>query len=439
MEFLYGDSTPSPLTSNFLEFLRDALDFAVFVLHLDDEIADIHERTRATARAADEEIQRLETLGRVVAGAIDGADKGGAESETSKCSAQITTLSAEAVAAAIAAVRERLEGRRAELAAEEAGQRDACFKALETLLLPHSPPDSALAVRLVRGPDRGYSAWRRGETPFDLGWRIELGIPQGNAFASDAPLDRLGAHVEIHAPEQAGWIKKEVKLKAQRLDRLVLTEVVDDGRTITLHLRTDAAGENGLDFEVDPKAGTAAATRVGAKEDPTVGPFDLRAEDVTALVGVAEKVRAAARELTATRLVEATLGDKEVRDASPYAGLVAQLVALMAPIVHDVSRHSLNTTELVLRRQLSSERREEIFVAKETLREKFMGLRPELRGIFMRLGLDTLPPPARRSAAPSAPPTPEEHDWPSRSEIKRSDPPPKPSRPPPPAEEEPSS
>jgi len=437
MEFLYGDSTPSPLTSNFLEFLRDALDFAVFTLHLDDEIAEIHERTRLTAWAADEEIQRLETLGRVVAGAVEGVDKGAAESETARCSAQITAQSAEAVAAAIAAVRERLEGRRAELAAEEATQRDACFKALETLLLPHSPPDTALAVRLVRGPDRVYSAWRRGETPFDLRWRVELGVPQGNVFASDAPMDRLGPHIEIHAPEQAGWIKKEVKLKAQRLDRLVLTEVVDDGRTITLHLRTDAAGENGLDFEVDPKAGTAAATRVGAKEDPTVGPFDLRAEDVTALVGVAEKVRAAARELTATRLVEATLGDKEVRDASPYAGLVAQLVALMAPIVHEVSRHSLNTTELVLRRQLSSERREEIFVAKETLREKFMGLRPELRGIFMRLGLDTLPPPARRSAAPSAPPTPEEHDWPSRSEIKRSDPPPKPSRPPP-AEEEPS-
>ena len=66
MEFLYGDSTPSPLTSNFLEFLRDALDFAVFVLHLDDEIADIHERTRATARAADEEIQRLEDRKSVV-------------------------------------------------------------------------------------------------------------------------------------------------------------------------------------------------------------------------------------------------------------------------------------------------------------------------------------------------------------------------------------
>lgn len=430
MEFLYGDSTPSPLTSNFLEFLRDALDFAVFVLNVDDEIAAIYERGRVTTRAAEEEIQRLETLGRVVVGAVEGVDKGDAESDTSRCAAQVTAMATESVAAAVGTVREKLAGRRAELAAEEAAQRDACFKALETLLLPHSPPDSETAVRVVRGADRVYSAWRRGETPFGLRWRIDLGIPQGNVFATDAPMERLAAHVEIQAPEQAGWIKKEVKPRAHRLDRLVLTEVVDDGRLVTLRLRTDAASEHGLDFDVDPKAGTVAATRAGAKEDPSAGTFELQPADVSALVGIAEKVRAATEELTPTRLVEATLGDKEARDASPYAGLVAQLVALMAPIVQEVARHSLNSTELVLRRLISAERREEIFVAKTTLREKFTGLRPELRSLFGRLGLETLPPPARRSTAPSAP---DENDWPARAELTRSDPPPapKPSRPPP--------
>jgi hypothetical protein len=428
--FLYGDSTPSPLTSNFLEFLRDSLDFAVFVLHVDDEIANIQERARNTSRAADEEIQRLETLGRVVSGAIEGVEKGDAESETSRCAAQLTTMSFDAVAAAAAAVRAKLAGRRASLEAEEAAQRDACFNALETLLLPHSPPDSAMAVRVVRGPDRGYSAWRRGQTAFGLTWQIELGIPHGHVFAADVPMDRLGPHVEVHAPEQAGWIKKEVKLKAQRLDRLVLTEVVDDGRTVTLRLRADAFSEHGLDFDVDPKAGSVVATRVGANDDPSAGAFDLEPGDVAGLVEVAENVRAATGELTATRLVEATLAEKPVKDVSPFAGFVAQLIALMAPIVQEVARHSLNSTELVLRRQLSSERREEIYVAKETLREKLTGLRPELRSLFSRLGLETLPPP-RRSTAPSSPSTPEENDWPARSEISRSEPPPKPSRPPP--------
>lgn len=421
MEFLYGDSTPSPLTSNFLEFLRDAIDFGVFALHVDDEIAIIRDRARVTSRAADEEIARLEALGGAVAAAIGGAAKGADESETSRCATQLGETSAETVALAVAAVREKLDAQRAVITAEEATQRDACFKALESLLLAHSPPESSISTRIERGSDRGYSAWRHGETDFGLSWRVDLGIPPGHAFAGEAPMEKLGAHVEVHAPEQTGWLKKEVKLKAQRLDRLVLTEAMDDGHTVTLMLRTDASGAHGLDFAVDPKAGSATATRAGASDDPSAGAFDLPTEDVPGLVGLAEKVRSAVGELTATRLADATLADRELKEEPSFAHFVEQLIAFLAPIVQEVSRHSLTSTELVLRRLISRERREEIFVAKSTLREKFTPLRPELREIFERLGLDAVAPPPSRGA----PATPEENSWPpARAELPRSDPPP---------------
>jgi hypothetical protein len=225
----------------------------------------------------------------------------------------------------------------------------------------------------------------------------------------------------VHAPEQTGWLKKEIKLKAQRLDRLILTEAMDDGHTVTLMLRTDASGASGLDFEVDPKAGTATATRAGPNGDPSAGAFDLPAEDVPGLVGLAEKVRAAAGELTAVRLADATLAERELKQEPTFLHFVEQLIAFMAPIVQEVSRHSLTSTELVLRRLITRERREEIFVAKSTLREKFQPLRPELRELFERLGLDAdAPPPSR-----AIPRTPEENDWPpARAELPRSDPPP---------------
>jgi hypothetical protein len=420
MEFLYGDSTPSPLTSNFLEFLRDAIDFGIFALHVDDEIAIIRERGRATSQAADEEIARLDALGSAVAAAVGGAPKGADESETARCAAHLATISAETVALATAAVREKLEGQRAVIAEEEATQREACFKALESLLLAHSPPESAVVVRIERGSDRGYAAWRHGETAFGLRWRVDLGIPSGHAFAGEAPMERLAPHVEVHAPEQTGWLKKEVKLKAQRLDRLVLTEAMDDGHTVTLMLRTDATGAHGLDFEVDPKAGSATATRAGPSGDPSAGAFDLPAEDVAGLVGFAEKVRTATAELTATRLADATLAERELKQEPVFARFVEQLIAFMAPIVQEVSRHSLTSTELVLRRLITRERREEIFVAKSTLREKFQPLRPERRELFDRLGLDTNAPPPSKF-----PVTPEENDWPpARAELPRSDPPP---------------
>lgn len=421
MKFLYGDSTPSPLTSNFLEFLRDSLDFSVFALHVDDELASIRERHEAITHAADAEIARLEALGSDVAAAVDQADKGAADSETSRCAAQLGAASAELIAQAIAAVRERLEGQRGLITAEEGAQRDACFRALETMLLPHSPPQSSVTLRIERGSRGGYSAWRQGQTPFGLTWRVDLAVPAGHPFAGDNPMEKLAAHVEVHAPEQTGWLKKEVKLRAQRLDRFLLTEAVDDGQTVTLRLRTDASGAQGLDLVVNPDEKTVTASRAGVGTDPAAGAFDPASEDAPGLVGLAEKVRAAAAELTPTRLVDATYGNDDVRHETVFAPFVEQLVTFMAPIVRDVARHSLTPTELVLRRLLSSERREEIFVAKSTLSEKLAPLRPDLRRMFDVLGLDAMP---RASHMPQPPPEANDGEPPTRAELPRSYPPP---------------
>ena len=38
MHYLFGDSTPSRLTTNFLEFLKSAIDFCVTALHTDERI-----------------------------------------------------------------------------------------------------------------------------------------------------------------------------------------------------------------------------------------------------------------------------------------------------------------------------------------------------------------------------------------------------------------
>src|SRR5579859_1993294 len=217
MEFLYGDSTPSPLKSNFLEFLRDAIDFGVFALHVDDEIGAIEERSRAESKAADDEIERLEGLGAAVASAIDQAPKGGGDSETARCGVKLAAASVEMTEASIAAVREKLEVRRAELSAEEEAHRGACLTALAGLLLPHAPPGATETAQVERGLDRLYTASRVGDTTFGLAWRIDLGIPAGHAFAREAPMEKLAPHVEVHAPEHGGWLKKGVKLKAQRL------------------------------------------------------------------------------------------------------------------------------------------------------------------------------------------------------------------------------
>ncbi len=435
MGFLYGDSTPSPLGSNFLEFLRDALDFSVFVLAADEKIRQFHEGVRANALAADEETQRLEAFGRIVAAAIEGAPKGEPSSESSRCAVQVAGSVAEAVRASVGSVRADLASKRSQAEAEEAAERDACFQALETLLLPHAPPKATLSRHVLRREDGRYTAYQIGAASFGLDWRIDLAIPDDHVLAAPAPLDRMAPHVELSAPEETGWLKKEVKLRPQRLERLVLVEVVDDGTKLELMLRAEGPEAKGIDYVVS--AGAVSASRVGAPEDPSVGPFDPPEEDVTKLVSLTESLRASLGELKGSRLVEATLNGSDFRLCPRFESVVESLVALMAPLVQDIARHSLTQTELVLRRALSSERREEIFVAKSVLREKYAPLPAPRRALFGALGLDTLPPPPPEPAAVDVDDSPvielrPDEPEPDRTELAPSQPPPPRSSSPPP-------
>ena len=55
MYYLFGDSTTAPFTSNVLEFLRDAIDFSVYVLEADQRIRAGKDRMDALRRRAEGE------------------------------------------------------------------------------------------------------------------------------------------------------------------------------------------------------------------------------------------------------------------------------------------------------------------------------------------------------------------------------------------------
>jgi hypothetical protein len=433
MSYLYGDSSPSPLTSNFLELLRDTLDFAVYVLQADDHIEKLHERTHAAEEAAREETGRLAAFGRVVAEAIEGAPHGAADSETSRCAGRLATACVDAVRGSTAAVDEALSAHKAQAQAEEGAQRDGCFKALEVLLSRHVPPESTLATRLER--HGVYVARRIATANFGVSWRINLVVPPDHLFASPQPMEIVAAEVEIEAPEETGWINKEVKMRPQRLGRMVLVEAVDDGQTVGLRLQFEAGKDEGLDFAVDPAAGVVvAARRTGREGDAAAGSFGPRAEDVPKLVALAATIREKLAVLTGTVMAECTVDGGEFKLVPRFGAVVERMMSKMAPIVHEISKRSLTPAELILRRTLSSERREEIFVAKSTLRDKYAPLPRELRSFFDPLGFDTIPPPAAPAVVDAS-----DEDWPEvRAEIAQSEPPPPPlpaaasRRPPPP-------
>src|SRR4029077_13484100 len=105
-------------------------------------------------------------------------------------------------------------------------------------------------------------------------------------------------------------------------------------------------------------------TRIGPPEDGAVGPFEVDAADVPVLVEITGKLCAAANQLTRAKLESANVTADGVRAdfrATPtFLPLAERLIGTLAPVVREIARRSLTPTELVLRRSLADNRREEV-------------------------------------------------------------------------------
>src|SRR5215472_2028590 len=226
MTYLFGDSSPSNLESNFLAFLGDALDFCVHVLLADERIKRGRDETAERVRAAAEEVKQLEALAVTVKRAAEPVGKAQASSALAHCSEAIVAEVDRLLRAEVTSVQAKLEEHQTRLLAQERAEREGCAKALEALLLLHDPPDTSWSLHLERAADGRYIAHMSGATSFGLKWTVELDVPPEHPFGRVVRVDRLVSQLEVHAPESGGWLRKEVKIRPQRLDRYYITELI---------------------------------------------------------------------------------------------------------------------------------------------------------------------------------------------------------------------
>jgi hypothetical protein len=357
VNYLFGDSTESPFASNVLEFLRDALDFAVFMLRADEQVALDHARAAAGSRQADADLEHLSQFFDKVIGSIDGADKSRPDSPTARCAIQLRGALLQSHGAWEGAVRGDLEAALGHFRAEEAALRAECGRALTALLLAHEPHGAVLSKR-VSLRSRVYQATVVGQSSLGLGWTIELVVPE--AWSGGARVERFAPALEIRAPQTSGWLMKEVTQRPQKLERHFITELICEHDTTTFKLRAEPDVEAG--FDVSSDRGGVIIVRVGAKDDAALGPFELQPEDAKALRGLAQKLDEWAAGLARQTLVAASFDGADLLTLPKFAPLVERLVAMLAPIVGEIAQRSPTPNELVIRRLLADNRREEIFV-----------------------------------------------------------------------------
>jgi len=415
MPYLYGDSTPSTLEINYIDFLRDALDFVSHVLLADERQRVGSARADELRRGAEIQVARLESFGDAVSRAVVAAmsTSGASDPAVTLCGQSVMRSSADVTAAAIDRVRAEAEAEITRLTAQTERDRGGAVQALGTLLLRHDLPDATTEIHVALGEGSRHAAQLHVHALGDLNAVVELDIAEGHAFSHALRVDKLVERLEVHAPEISGWLRKEVKLKPQRLDREYITNLTVSGSETRIALRSSVEGVGAGYDVVVKRAGprvNVSLMRVG--ESAELPSFDLTDDDETRMVDLEEKLVGSAVELMDARraLVHATLGGQPLAGHPSPRAMVERLVDAMAPVVREIAQRSLTPTELVLKRLLDNGRREEIFLARRELAQKFEGLSDGGRAILAALGLSepapaatTAPPPVVVAAPPPAP------------------------------------
>jgi hypothetical protein len=405
MSYLYGDSTPSKLEVNFIEFLRDAVDCCVQVLLADQRIAEGAARTRALDAATTAEIARLQKVGALVPKAFEGAPVGEPASATARCVAEIVRSAADIVRAATAASSTTLEAAVTRRDADAALEREVFVKALEALLIKHDLPEmtSDSDVALVGGGR--YACRLLLTTPFGLDAMMATDVPAGHLLERVVRIDRLADRLDVQVPEVAGWLHKEVKLRTQHLEKhhLVAFARGPAGSKLGLRLGPDGTGP-GYDLTFggsdDEPVRLVRVDEQGKREEP----FEAKESDVPKLSALRDKVAASVAELGRhrTKIVEAKLEGEALQSHAKPSLLVERLIAVLVPETHEIAARSQSPGELVLRRSLGGDRREEIFLPVRDLQTKIEPLDERHRALFDALLRDGSGP--TRAAPPPAPP-----------------------------------
>src|SRR5262245_9982326 len=105
MSFLFGDLSPAPVTTNFLEELRDAIEFGGAIAEADQLIATAQHTRDGLCRRADKDLSMIAGL---VDSMLAAAHKASNDDVTARLTSELAGLIAERRAAAEAAVQAKL-------------------------------------------------------------------------------------------------------------------------------------------------------------------------------------------------------------------------------------------------------------------------------------------------------------------------------------------
>jgi len=384
--YRFGDGTPFPLRENFIETLVAAVDCCVALYQIEARIEEHHARLRDAGRSAADELQRLDAL----QGLLDTAlapllakqhKRGGRASE------QAAARISEAAAGIIRNSRSGVTRRRDTVSREALPPSvvEGVPAALAQFFCHHHLPRTEWQARWQAGADQPASAEvsARATRQLELVFRASIA---GGFWSRPIPMADL-----LPGPVTAAVQRGKGRGREIRLDPTLLTELtVGPGREAMVLRETGKKPGPGFHILL-PRPGEAGPLVVALdKRDQSRGqPFYLDEAGAASVIAAWRALEQELPALVASRqeLVAARLGGRAVTELEHPAQLAEAILTSLAALVREMRVRSRVPGELILKRDLGPDRREEMFVPRQVLWNKLAVLAPRHRQLFEAIGL----------------------------------------------------
>jgi hypothetical protein len=384
--YVHGDSTPFEPGFDFIASLRAAVTCAVALMKAQ------HAIDCARARVAEAE-EHLVLTRADLCGMADAVDEALASHTSRRTEVKAVALRVATMARGTATVQVKhlqsaLDATVARADATIVEARKTAAAALGELLARFELPRQATGFRIFAAGGH-YAAESIVALPGAVRATFDAEMPEAHPLRAPCRVRDLRENVTVTVPQPVGWLSKRIEPVDVRLDALhVLGASLDGGRGAVLLGKSERSGI-AHSFDVDL---TAAAPRVQWRDPDEQSVFDLSTEDAAVIAWLLRDLERRSRALpfTRTSMTEALLEGHPVGEQDP-SRVCARIIELLAPTTRDIARRSGAPGELVLRRNVDSGHRNEVFVTCAELLEQIDTLPPSLRGVFAPLGLGGTP------------------------------------------------
>lgn len=375
--YRYGDGTPFPLDENFIETLTVAVETSTNAFLPLAELDTRRDRARDTRKGAEREGTKLDALESDVLAALVMH-----QNDKKSITGQLADKLAATVKSSIADSRKQIDQRVSATEAQAAGRTasDGVVTALGPFFEVHQLPKSTWIMSWdARGNEVAADAVA---TAGKLSAAFSLAVDN---YRSPIRVDTLADAVVVH------MMKKGMfgKAKPAPIDLgkyvVVAYERTLDQRTITLKESATKVAP-GLRFAVVDGGATWIAISAAGDAEGDANPLDV--DDLDAVRRLADGATKALDGLKdKRRLVDLSLGGTPIADLPEPRMVPFELLAQLTPLARSIRERSRMSGELVLKRDIGDNRREELFVPRATLAAQFARLPHEYRKPFEDMGI----------------------------------------------------